>query len=253
VLKVSGPCLAFAVAKAMHLPSISAVRNRLYLPHLLPSIGFPTRKVLLANIDSFFGPDTAGSSLHPQTGLSLMIHEIALQSRLQYSIQQDAVVGLCLEHGSQIDLTNMSTQSDTLDALLKAKSLLDSGDCHRARESTMAAIAQFGQSNYKPAVVLASGTYKAEKTPDQACLIRLILDSWKESPFGEAAHGEIWSACTDGDPGQRRAMFKLCMTSRLLQTSDLFHLIGHLPWLNLYCGPAQITHDGDYKHEAKSK
>jgi hypothetical protein len=253
VLKISGPRLAFAVAKAMHLPSISAVRNRLHLPQLLPSIGFPTRDELLENIKSFFGPDATRSNPCLRTGLSLMIDEIAIESRLRYSIQQDSVVGLCREHASQINLTNMSIRSDALDALLKAKPLLDSAVCHRATESTMAAIARFGQSNYNPAVILASGTCKREKTPDQARLIGLILESWKESPYGEAAHGEIWSACTDGDPGRRRAMFKLCMTARLSKNSDLFCLIGHLPLLNLYCGPTQITHDGDYKHEVKSK
>jgi hypothetical protein len=181
VLKVSGPRLAFAVAKAMHLPSISTVQSRLHLPQLIPNLGFPTRDEILVTIDSFFGPDATKSNTGPRTGLSLMIDEIAVESRLRYSIQQDAVVGLCREHASEVHLTNMSTRSDSLDALLKAKSQLDSGVCHRAKEATMAAIARFGQSNYNPAVILASGTCKTEKTPDQARLIALRLETWRES------------------------------------------------------------------------
>ncbi|KAG9118493.1 hypothetical protein FRC07_006965 [Ceratobasidium sp. 392] len=64
---------------------------------------------------------------------------------------------------------------------------LDSGDCYHATEITMAALARFGQSNYNATVILASGTCKTEKACDQARWIELILNSWRDSPYGEAA------------------------------------------------------------------
>ncbi|KAG9090473.1 hypothetical protein FS749_000513 [Ceratobasidium sp. UAMH 11750] len=251
VLKIGGPRLAFAVAKAMHLPSTSAVHDRLDLPQLQPSIGFPTKDEVLGNIESFFGRDKLHSSCHSQAGISLMIDELAVESRPCYDVNQDAVIGICREHANPNALVNLSSRGDTLETLLGTKTLLESGGCHRAREVTMAAIARFGQSDYNASVILASGTCKTEKTDNQARLIGLILESWRESPSGEALHGQIWSACTDGDPGRRRAFFQLFMTSTLSESSDLFRLIGHLPLLNLCCGPTQITHDGDYKHEEK--
>jgi hypothetical protein len=253
VLKIGGPRLAFAVAKALHLPSISTVHNRLHLPQLLPSIGFPTSDEILKNIESFFGSDTPQSSSRPQAGLSLMIDEVAIESRPRYDVRQDAVTGICREHANGDALHHLSTQDDTLKALLDTQKSLESGGCHRATEATMAAIARFGQSDYSATVILASGTCKTEKACDQTRWIELVQDCWKESPNGEALHGAIWSICTDGDAKRRRALFQLCMTSTVPESSDLFRTIGHLPLLNLSCGPTLITHDGDYKHEEKSK
>ncbi|KAG9098098.1 hypothetical protein FRC07_010692, partial [Ceratobasidium sp. 392] len=115
----------------------------------------------------------------------------------------------------------------------------------------MAAVARFGQSDYNASIILASPTCKTKKSGKHAELIGAILDSWRESPHGAPAHGDIWSICTDGDAGRRLAIFQHCMTSTLEPNSDLYRLLGHLPLLNLCCGPTQITHDGDYKHEEK--
>ncbi|CAE7062743.1 unnamed protein product [Rhizoctonia solani] len=251
VYKIGGPRLAFAVAKAMQLPSISTIHTRLSLPQLCPSVGFPTKDELMANIQAFFGPEVPKPESHVRSGLSLMIDEIAIEPRLRYSINQDSVIGMCREHGNSSVLGCLSNKKDTLQTLLEVQAQLESGECHRATEATMAAIARFGASDYNPALILASGTCKAEKAPDQARWIELILQSWRDSPFGEATHGPIWSICTDGDAKRRLAVFQHCMQFRLPPSSEIFGLIGHLPLLNLYCGPNLITHDGDYKHEEK--
>ncbi|KAG9119441.1 hypothetical protein FRC07_005533, partial [Ceratobasidium sp. 392] len=251
VLRIGGPRLAYAVAKALHLPSISTVRDRLDLPRLLPSVGFPTSDEILSNIESFFGSDASRSNSCSKSGWSLMIDELANELCLRYHKLLDAIIGICREHANTTSLRDLSTQTDTLDTLIATKEQLDSGECHHATETTMAALARFGQSNYNATVILASGTCKTEKAFDQARWIELILNSWRDSPFGEAQHGPIWSICTDGDAKRRRAIFQLCMMSTLPESSDLYRLIGHLPLLNLRCGPTQITPDGDYKHEEK--
>ncbi|QRV87004.1 hypothetical protein RhiJN_15022 [Ceratobasidium sp. AG-Ba] len=253
VLRIGGPRLAFAVAKAMHLPSISTVRNRLDLPRLLPSIGFPTSEEVLKNIKTFFAPNASGGSLAPplRAGVTLLIDELAVEDRPHYSVHQDAITGICREHADVGALAQLSTRSDALKALLDTQTALDSGQCHRAFEATMAAIARFGRTDYNATVILASGTCKTETVDDQKRWIELLLECWEKSPYGEVLHGLIWSICTDGDPKRRRALFMLCMTSRVSESSGLFCLIGHLPLLNLCCGPKEIIHDGDYKHEEK--
>ncbi|KAG8781543.1 hypothetical protein FRC12_021783 [Ceratobasidium sp. 428] len=251
VLKIGGPRLAFAVAKAMHLPSISTVRGRLDLPALQPSVGFPTKGEITTNIESFFGHNTKRPSPRSRVGHSLLMDELAAQPRLRYSRKLDLIVGFGRHFDHLIDMKDLSTRPDALEVLLKLKALLDSGVIQRATEVTMAAITRFGQTEYNPAVILASGTCKTEKAPEQARLIQLILDSWQDSPHGAALNGDIWSICTDGDATRRRALFQLCMISKLAPESDLFRLLGHLPLLNLCCSPAQVTHDGDYKHEEK--
>ncbi|KDN35862.1 hypothetical protein RSAG8_11224, partial [Rhizoctonia solani AG-8 WAC10335] len=250
--KIGGPRLLFAVAKEMHLPSISTVNGRLNLPRLLPSVGFPLESEILANIESFFGPNAPGyGSRNTCVGLSLMIDEIAIEPRLRYSIQQDTVLGFSREDSHLTHLNEMSTCSNPVDALLEAKALLDSGKCHRATEASMVAIARFGSSDYNPAILAASGTCKTEKWPDQARWIGRALHSWEISPYGEVMYGPIWSVNSDGDAARRLALFQLCMSSKLSPDTELFRLIGHLPLFNLYCGPTQITHDGDYKHIEK--
>ncbi|KDN33727.1 hypothetical protein RSAG8_13186, partial [Rhizoctonia solani AG-8 WAC10335] len=245
IYKVGGIRLGFAVAKALNLPSISAIRSRLNLPHLRPSIGFPTKTELMKNIESFFGPNVTQSSC------SLMIDEIAVESRLRYDIQQDAIVGACHEHVRTESVEGLSDQKNPVDVLLDIQAKLNSREFHRAAEATMVSLARFGDSDYNPVIILASGTCKSEKAIDQLRWIELIFQSWKESPFGEALHGPIWSVTTDGNAKRRLALFQLCMKIKLSPTSDLYHLIGHLPLLNLFCGPSLITHDGDYKHLEK--
>ncbi|KAG8764677.1 hypothetical protein FRC12_007946 [Ceratobasidium sp. 428] len=191
VLKVGGPRLAFAVAKAMRLPSISTVRSHLKLPQLLPSIGFPTTEEINENIRSFFGSEETPAMPLLKLGLSLMIDEIAIEPRPRYSEQQDAVTGICREHAQAEDLTNMSTRSSPVDTLFQTKELLDASQCHRATEATMAAIACFGPSDYNACVILASATCKTEKAPKHSELLDLLLKSWQESPDGEARHGPI--------------------------------------------------------------
>ncbi|QRV72390.1 hypothetical protein RhiJN_00404 [Ceratobasidium sp. AG-Ba] len=115
----------------------------------------------------------------------------------------------------------------------------------------MAAIAQFGGSSYNASIILASPTCKTEKHGKKAELIGIILDSWRKSPHGSVVHGDIWCICTDGDAARRIAIFQHCMTFTLQPSSKLYSLLGHLPLLNLCCGPNSITHDGDYKHEEK--
>jgi hypothetical protein len=182
-----------------------------------------------------------------------MIDEVAIESRPRYDIRQDAVTGICREHANENALRHLSTQDNSLNSLLDTQTSLESGGCHRATEATMAAIARFGRADYSATVILASGTCKTEQTGNQTRWIELLQNCWKDSPNGEALHGSIWSICTDGDAKRRRALFQLCMTSTLPESSDLFRKIGHLPLLNLCCGPTLITHDGDYKHEEKSK
>ncbi|KAG8711009.1 hypothetical protein FRC08_016445 [Ceratobasidium sp. 394] len=235
----------------MHLPSISTIHSRLTLPRLLPSIGFPTPLELTENIKSFFGQVKDDSTQLSCTGVSVMIDELAMEPRPRYDTHQDTVIGLCREHAALVDLRDLTTKSDPIDALLRTKSLLDSGQCHRATEATMVAIARFGESNYNAAVILASGTCKTETAAAQAHLIGLVFDSWRTSPYGEAQNGPIWSVSTDGDPRRRVATFELCMSSGLDPASRLYSLLGNLSLLNLQCGATQITHDGDYKHEEK--
>ncbi|QRV96779.1 hypothetical protein RhiJN_24797 [Ceratobasidium sp. AG-Ba] len=191
VLRIGGPGLAFAVAKAMHRPSISTVRNRLDLPRLLPSIGFPTSEEVSKNIETLFAPNTSSDSLAPtlRGGVTLLIDELAVEGRPHYSVHQDAIIGICREHADVDALAQLSTRSDALKALLDTQTALDSGQCHRAFEVTVAAIVRFGRTDYNATVILASGTCKTDAVDDQKRWIVFLLEYWEKSPYGEVLHG----------------------------------------------------------------
>lgn len=202
---------------------------------------------VLANVQSICGPAQAATP--GIRGFSVMIDEIALEERLRYSTAEDAILGICREHASVCETRNMTGRP--ISHLMELKTLLDSGECHRAKEATLVALAPFGPTNYGPMVVLISGTCKTESVDDQGALLSLVIDAWKQSPYGESALGSVWSIATDGDARRRQAIHRLCMSHMLSPASPIHQELCNLALLNLYCGEGDITHDGDFKHEEK--
>ncbi|KAG8727096.1 hypothetical protein FRC10_006452, partial [Ceratobasidium sp. 414] len=156
VLRLGGPRLLFALSKAFNIPSLKVVYRHAARAYLRPSIGFPTLAEVTHNIKSICGR----SAISYTRGHTMMIDEIALQEHLKYSHGEDAIFGICREHTRICNTTRMTGRP--LSHLLDIKAHLDAGECHRAKEATMVALAPFGQSNYTPMVVLISGTCKTE-------------------------------------------------------------------------------------------
>lgn len=257
VLRIGGPRLAYAVFKGLGLPGLSTVYARMDCPELCPSIRFPTLLEVTKNVSSMFREVTGSTSTSTSPSPSrrrlhsILIDEVALERRPRYFAAEDAVVGICREHSQSLDLTQISHRG--LPALEAIHAALESGSCHRAREATVVAIAGFSPTpnEFGARPVLVSGTCKAESERDGARLVQTVLQARRDSPQGEALHGPIISLATDGDPTRRRAFYSYCMTQELSRSSALFELLGDLPLLNICCGPDEVTHDGDFKHEEK--
>ncbi|KAG8709531.1 hypothetical protein FRC09_000625, partial [Ceratobasidium sp. 395] len=247
VLRIGGPRLLYALSKATNLPSLSTVYRHSERSYLQPSIAFPTMDEVLANILSICGP--AFIAELGIRGFSILIDELTLEERLRYSIFLDAILGLCREHAGVCNVQNMTGRP--ISDFYHIKDLLDAGECHRAKEATLIALAPFGRTNYGPMVILVSGTCKTETVGVQQALIKLVSDAWAKSPHGESALGPVWSIATDGDARRRLAIHDLAMIRRLRPSSPIYPQLCNLPLLNLMCGDGDITHDGDFKHEEK--
>ncbi|KAG8695139.1 hypothetical protein FRC08_008010 [Ceratobasidium sp. 394] len=245
VLRLGGPRLLFILSRALKIPSLNVVYEHAEQAYLRPSIGVPILPEILHNIKSVCGRFPVSYT----RGYTVMIDELAAQERLRFSYAEDAIVGVCREHAHVCDLTKMTGRP--LSHFEDIKAHLDAGDCHRAKEATVVALAPFGQENYTPMVVLISGTCKTETVDDQKMLIDLVVHAWKQSEHGESAHGPIWSVATDGDPRRRQVAHRSYMSTKLPMYSPLYLKLCDLDLLNLYCGENTITHDGDYKHEEK--
>ncbi|CUA70771.1 Ubiquitin carboxyl-terminal hydrolase 34 [Rhizoctonia solani] len=246
-LRLGGPRLLEILSKALNLPSLSTIYRHAERLHIKPSLAFPTESEVLANIKTVCGHAQA---MKPSTrGFSLLIDEIALEERVRYSLADDTLVGFCRECTPPGRLRSMTGRP--VSDLYDLKKSLDSGECHRAKEATVMAIAPFSADHYTPMVIVVSGTCKTETVDRQLALLKLGYNAYKKSPHGALALGPIWSIETDGDAGQRLALFRLCTSYVVPPLSELYLELHPLELMNLECGEDQITHDGDFKHEEK--
>ncbi|KAK6996275.1 hypothetical protein R3P38DRAFT_2565915, partial [Favolaschia claudopus] len=116
VKAIGGPKLLYALQKALGLTSVSTIRRRHRVPKLLPSLATPTSEEVHANIQAFFCPDIKPPPKFPNCselpGNVMMFDGVALEGRPRYCPDRDAILGLCREHSSRVNL-----QVDSLDSV----------------------------------------------------------------------------------------------------------------------------------------
>lgn len=245
MFRTGGRKLVYAANHALGLPSMTAIRTRAHITHLLPSLGLPTCRELFHNITEVFGKTRVTM---PLCGHSILIDEIAAEERPVFFKWLNSVGGLCREHTKGLDLkiTNVPGLHKLAEALFAPMPTV-----HYAKEATVAGIAAFRAEQYEVMPMFAAGTCKKEKAPECVELIQALLDAWRESPDGESRHGPIWSVASDGD-GVRRAGFHTLFMKKTLQPLDpLFTLLAPLTGLNLQAGEYYITGEFDPKHLCK--
>ncbi|EEB97237.1 hypothetical protein MPER_03487 [Moniliophthora perniciosa FA553] len=244
-----GGSLTYALNQSKQsLPSLSTINAHRLEFNLITSTGLEDLEGdAHVNIESLFSPKSWGRA--PTTrkkGHSLCLDEIAIEERPFYLKQKDQVGGPCREHTSHLNLA----VGHTLDnILLAAESVM--GECptaHLAKEATVAAISALSRDGYYAKPVLISPTCKTVCTEDSVYIIEALLRAWKESPYGEAMHGPIWSVASDGDSKRRAALYKICMTHELSKEDPLYAILAPLAGLNKFTSKNGVTKDFDFKH-----
>ncbi|PBK67938.1 hypothetical protein ARMSODRAFT_988813 [Armillaria solidipes] len=233
VLSFGVPKLAYALSKALCLPSIRSMQAHNHSPTIRACIGFPLAK-----------GDTQKYERRP---MSILIDEIALDERVRYDPDHDAVLGF-----SRVDAHNCDLVGLTESMLFAMADAVNEKTITKVSEATVAAIAPYNPKYYTPIPLLISGTCKRELDTDQAKWIKLLLHAWDSAEYGRATYGPIFSIASDGDAIHRQALHGICMSNLLSPDDDLFALVGHLLLMNLYCGKDQIMADFDYKHKLKN-
>ncbi|KDN36505.1 hypothetical protein RSAG8_10801, partial [Rhizoctonia solani AG-8 WAC10335] len=254
-----GPRLVRALNIGMGLPGLSTTHCNMDCPRIRLSIYAPNLLDISNNISSVFRPihnsnTDATSAISPPTRKrlwSILIDEVAIERRPRYDSSSDSIAGICRDHASKFDLNAVSSRG--LEGIRAIQAALEAGHCHRAKEATVIAIAGFGAEAhiYAARMIALSGTCKAESEEAGYLLMVCTVDGWNLSPHGLVMYGPISSLETDGDPKQRRIFHRYCIRAKLLPTSKLYPALGSLPLFNTFCGPDEITHDGDFKHEEK--
>ncbi|KIO25132.1 hypothetical protein M407DRAFT_211121, partial [Tulasnella calospora MUT 4182] len=238
-LVLGGPKLVYALSKGLALPCLSTIRKHALPPKITPSSYFPKQEEITNNINNCFRL----RSFRKPRGFEVMMDELSLEERPRYHHPTNMVLGLCREHSTAFDLE--VTSVSPLYALAEG---LKKKEVHYAKEGTVVAIAPLSGEDYRPSIVMLSGTCKTESDVEQGKWIALIATSWHEAEFGEPSHGEIWSFSSDGDGTRRRAMHKAFMCQELPSSTPIHRIISPLKLMNMRVGPTLITPNFDPKH-----
>jgi hypothetical protein len=238
-----GPKLAFAVGRATGLPSLSTARRHSDIPNIVPCLSTPLHMEISANITT---KSQHSPTPYVKRGHNLQIDEISLEERPRYLKSRNAVLGLCREHTPGLNVT-----LDEIESVQHLALKVKSGECHVAKEATVAAIAAFSSEHYSVTPLLISPTCKTEKPKSGKEWIAMIEQTWHESKDGEAKHGPIWSLASDGDPSRRMALHSLTCIDPVSQSDPLWAEIGHLRGFNRFVGKRNLTSEYDPRHEGK--
>lgn len=118
-------------------------------------------------------------------GNVLMIDDVALEGRCCYCSCQNQIVGLCWEHGGNVEteVTSFSIIETVHEALFDLKDP-DKKVCF-GTNATVVALAPYAQNDhYSPMPILASPSDKREKSEALASWINMVLSSYKTQIWG---------------------------------------------------------------------
>jgi hypothetical protein len=257
VKAIGGPKLLYALQKSLGLASVSTIRRNHQVPKLVASIGTPTKEEIHSNIGAFFNPDIKLAPAFPSCselpGNVLMFDGVALETRLRYGPERDAILGLCREHSNRVNTKVESLES--LEAVRKALAETDKKSETRVcygSDATVVAVAPYAnEKNYTAVPIVASPTDKTETGADFAQWLQTVLEAWRLDPNGEKMHGPIWSIESDGDNVFRLAKFVVCMVKRVDSDSELGKILDKCLGINKYTSEHGAIAGSDLKHVGK--
>ncbi|KAH7878477.1 uncharacterized protein C8R40DRAFT_1021048, partial [Lentinula edodes] len=200
---------------------------------------------ILQNIKTVFEGYAPGVG---RRGINLSQDETASENRLCWCPSTDKVFGLC-EHAKRLGDLRLGKDMKSVEKIVRAVRV--EKDIHIAQEISVAAFSLYDENFYGARPVLIMPTCKKGDWKLAAMQNAVLLAAWKFSPFGAAAHGDIWSLSSDGDPKRRPALYLVTMVRQVQPSDILFNWLGKLPGLNLLCGPNFETPSFDPKHDIK--
>ncbi|KAG2136158.1 hypothetical protein BD769DRAFT_1385293 [Suillus cothurnatus] len=174
------------------------------------------------------------------SGVSLMIDEIALEEMAIHFSKYNKVCSLCWKHSHLIDPVLWMYES----AVNIAQKIHDS-HVHLGKEPTVMGASCFGRDKIFP--ILAAPTCKSKNATDMEQILTKATDQWNAT--GAVAQiGPVWSVATDGDATHRAAGHRLFVKSLLFESLDLYDALINMPGLNLFTGDNEVTLDFNFKH-----
>ena len=131
-----------------------------------------------------------------------------INKRLTYSDYSDEVIGVCNEHVGAFGSTVMG---DGLDIIENLSHSIRDGEVHIGKEALVFAVSAHSSHDYGAKSIYVAATYKQGSAEAIAVVYMMVIQLWKHHPNGEARHGPLTHATSDGDRVCREAFYMLFM------------------------------------------
>ncbi|KAF7326984.1 hypothetical protein MSAN_02492200 [Mycena sanguinolenta] len=277
VWKLAGVRVAEIVHRALGLPGVTTLCNRMITPPLTASPGAPQVQEIDKNIDACFAGiiDTLVSKkvVHQ----IVLIDELSLEKRLRWDPRTNKFLGVCREHAHHVGLEfngegDLEELMDALEkkidtqgkeysnvhiagefyVLYRVASAVTCPSVHFG-EATVAAVGIMSEDTrlYSARPILVSGDCKRESAGEHAKSVLTpvlhALDNKKD-----LTHLRTICLASDGETRRGAAFMIKTWKHPLSPSSNIYPLLKDLQFMNYMVGDDDLTADKDPKHVDKT-
>ncbi|KAJ7696885.1 hypothetical protein B0H16DRAFT_1903738 [Mycena metata] len=256
MLKLAGVRVTEIAHRALGLPGVTTLRNRMITPPLTASPGAPQVEEIQKNIEACFGGIVDALAAKKVVHQIVMFDEIATEKRIRWDPRTNHFLGVCRQHAHHVGLEfNGERDLDELLDALKKKATADGkldSLVHNAGEVTVAAVGIMSADTrlYSARPILISGDCKRESGVEHS---RKVLTPVLRALKGKKELTNLRTICLASDGETRRGTAFMIKTWKhiLPSTSSIHKLLKDLKFMNFMVGDDDLTGDKDPKHVHK--
>ncbi|KAJ7719177.1 hypothetical protein DFH07DRAFT_1009745 [Mycena maculata] len=256
ILKLAGIRCAEIAHRALGLPGVTTLRNRMITPPLTASPGAPRVEEIQKNTDACFAGITDALTSKKVVHQILMFDEIATEKRIRWDPTTNHFLGVCRQHAHKVGLEfNGEADLDELFEALAKKTDAKGKEyslVHNAAEATVAAVGIMSEDTrlYSARPILVSGDCKRESGEEHA---KNVLDPIITALESKKDLTRLRTIClaSDGETRRGTAFIRRTFKRKLSTTSPIYPLLKDLKMMNFMVGDDDLTADKDPKHVDK--
>ncbi|KAJ7197097.1 hypothetical protein C8J57DRAFT_1455782 [Mycena rebaudengoi] len=235
--------------RALGLPGLTTLRNRMITPPLAPSAGVPQVHEIQQNIDACFAGISDALARKRVVHQIVMWDEVATEKRVRHHMPSNKFSDrIGLEFNGEKDLDALC---DALVKKMNSEGKMDSL-VHIASETTVAAVGIMHEDPkfYAARPILISPDCKRETAQEHVRnVLAPVLLALKSKE--DVTHLRTISISSDGETHRGSAFIIKTFKRTLARTSNIYPLLKDLKFMNFMVGDDDLTPDKDPKHVDK--
>ncbi|KAJ7114226.1 hypothetical protein C8R44DRAFT_984314 [Mycena epipterygia] len=256
IMQLGGIRVAEIAHRALGLPGITTLRNRMLTPLLTASPGAPRVEEIQKNIDACFAGIADALVAKKVVHQIVMLDEIAVEKRIRWDPTTNHFLGVCRQHGHHVGLefNGESDLEELLNALAKKVNAKGKEESlmHAAAEATVAAVGIMSEDTrlYAARPILISADCKRESGEEHE---KKVLDPIMRALDDKKEVTRLRTIClaSDGETRRGTAFVKKTFKHQLPTTSNIYPLLKDLKFMKFMVGDDDLTADKDVKHVDK--